>query len=167
MSGSLARNRPETKKASRRLGLKRTGPAPLAGRQGRSSNRIARLGAVTHGRDPASTASAVNQQQRRYTGPNLKRSADERVQLLLYSCAFVCLLGTGSASAELRLDRREVAAALRAIAEERRMPERAEHIPNTRPDVADLAPLIAVHAPIRRHFPVACPGVDALRRSRA
>ncbi len=45
------------------------------------------------------------------------------------------------------------------------MPARDEHIPNARPDVAELARLIAVHAPYDGIFPLRVPGVDALRRS--
>ncbi len=45
------------------------------------------------------------------------------------------------------------------------MPATDEHIPNTRPDVAELARLIAVHAPYDGIFPLRVPGVDALRRS--
>jgi hypothetical protein len=45
------------------------------------------------------------------------------------------------------------------------MPATDEHTPNTRPDVAELGRLIAVHAPYDGIFPLRVPGVDALRRS--
>ena len=46
------------------------------------------------------------------------------------------------------------------------MPTTEEHTANPRPDIAELARLISVHAPYDGVFPLRVSGVDALRRSR-